>query len=370
MLALTVAVAVDCGSSGQRGIVTPHDSFNLQVLCTPPEVTQVTRTSIGKYSELSINHINPSQSSWIEWSGGIYAIGNLAKHFTNSPQIEKRKFELTIPKVLAMLGAMATMLNLGNGTNIHLALLLPWSEYSDRYLLETILKDALGDYYFCGIPKSFNLASLVCLPEGGALLFQGRPAGSNFQDLDLAVLMLGYRDVSLLFLNKGVLRGMTERLGFANLVHAVAEKTAVRDWQKLTEIICKAGSSVNPNALKALLNHVSETYRQYEQERIRNAIVEAREQYFLTLSEWLKLKITGNEDELIIAGGTSRYLKGELTNLLAPIIKGKLNWCEALEKRIRTTFPEQIKTHSLEYRLADVYCLFFYLYSRIKSVEE
>lgn len=366
----SLTVAIDCGTSGQRGIYTLCENFKPQVVYTPPEVTQVTRASIAKYSELSLTQINPCQSGWVEYSGGIYAIGNLAKYFTASPQLERRKFELTIPKVLAMLGAITALLNLDNEANIHLALLLPWSEYSDRFLLETILKDALRDYHFCNIAKSFNLASLACLPEGGAILFQGRAPGSDFQNLDLAVLMLGYRDASLLFLNKGVFRGLSERLGFANLVQTVSEKTSVRDLSKLTEVICKAGHDVNPKALKPLLSHISEQYRAYAQDRIREAILEAREQYFLTLSEWLKLKITGNEDEIIIAGGTSRYLKGELTNLLAPIIKGKLQWCEQLEKRIRTTFPEQIKNHSLEYRLADVYSLFFYLYSRTKRVEE
>lgn len=367
MLASTIAIAIDVGTSGSKGILTLGDSFNPECVATPPEVARVTLASLDTCSQTSLAEINPFQSSWIELEARIYAIGYLARCFTTSPPLERRKFESTIPKVLAMVGAISQKQELPNGTNICLALLLPWSEYSDRHLLEKILRDALSDFSFCNTPKSFNLETFICLPEGGAILFQGRNAGSNFQDLDLVVLMLGYRDASLLFLNKGVFRGITEPLGFANLIKSVSEKTSVRDWQKLTEIICKAGSNVNPKALKPLLQKVSENYRQYEQDRIQEAILQAREQYWLSLSEWLKLKIKGSEDEIIIAGGTSRYFKPELNNLLAPMVKSKLQWCEQLEKRIRATFPDQINNHSLEYRLADVYSLFFYLYSRLKN---
>jgi hypothetical protein len=370
MLAITITVAVDSGSSGCRAVYT-GEKFKLEFAFTLAEIAKVTPASITKHSETSLSSSftsdNPFLSSWIEYSGGVYAIGYLAKYFKASPQLERRKFELTIPKALAMIGAISQKHKIPNGADINLALLLPWAEYADRFLFQTILKDALGEFKFCGVEKSFHLKTFVCLPEGAGVLFQGREPGTNFQDLDLAVLMLGFRDASLLFLNKGVFRGMTEGLGFSNLVKSVAEKTSLRDLQKLTEIICKAGERVNPNALKPLLQNVDIAYRKYEQDRIRDAILEAKAQYWLTMSEWLKGQITGSEDEIIIAGGTARYLKSELNTLLSPLITGKLQWCEELEKRIRTTFPAQIKANSLEYRLADVYSLFFYLYNRIKN---
>lgn len=370
MLAPTITVALDSGSSGCRAVYT-GENFKPELLFIPPEITKVTPATIAKYQEASLGSSaasgDPFQSSWVEYSGEIYAIGYLARYFKAISQSERRKFEMFTPKALAVIGGIAQKHKIPNGANVKIALLLPWAEFTDRFLFQTILKEALADFKFCNTPKSFNLETFVCLPEGAGVLFQGREPGTNFQDLDLAVLMLGFRDASLLSLNKGVFQGMTEGLGFSNLVKSVAEKTSLRDLQKLTEVIAKAGQKVNPSTLKPLLQNIDQAYREYEQGRIRDAILEAKAQYWLTLSEWLKLQITGSEDEIIIAGGTARYLKSELNTLLTPLITGKLQWCEGLEKRIKATFPTQIKANSLEYRLADVYSLFFYLYSRIKN---
>jgi hypothetical protein len=360
--------AIDFGASGSRAIYT-LEKVKTSLYVTEPHVCQVIPQLVEEYEKSRFNSNNFS-SGWVEVKGSFYAFGNLAKqHLRTNPLLNRHKFELAIFKVLAIIGAISQIHALAEDIALNLAVLLPYIEFNDRELLELTLRDYLKSFRFCGIEKSFRLETFIALPEGAGAMIQGREMGTNFHDLNLITLMLGYRDVSLLQINQGeLLRGETESLGFNNLIKSAARGASERDHQRLTQAICKAGSNVNANALKPLLNGVGDTYKEYKLTQLKNAILEARNQYWLTLSEWLRLQTKGDEDEIIIAGGTSRYLKAELSSFLPTITRAKLQWCEELEKRIRATFPEQVKANSLEYRLADVYGLFFYLYNRTFSL--
>jgi hypothetical protein len=358
-----MTLALDFGASGSRAIYTGLN-FKPHLYVMPPQICLVTGESVQAFQDFQLNPNQQTTSGYLQVGKEFYAFGAFAKqHFLNL-QLQKPKLETAIPKALAMIGLITQEQSLANAGAIHLGIVLPYSEYSDRQLFEQVLRDALSDFKFCGIQKSFSLETFCCLPEGAGVLMQGREAGTNFQNLDVAVLMLGYRDTSLLLLNQGEFsRGETERLGFSNLVKSVANNTSKLDQQRLTAAICKAGTNINPKALLPLLNTVSDSYKDYKLHQLQQSISQAKSQYWLNLNQWLKLQIIQEMDEIIIAGGTSRYFKSELQSLLTPLTK-KLLWCEELEKRIRATFPAQIKGNHLEYRLADVYGLFFYCYGR------
>lgn len=357
-----ITLALDFGGSGLRGIMTQEESFKPELFLMQPEVTLVTRESLEDYSNFRIGSSAPSMSAWVEYKGEFYAVGNLATRFKANLQLGKRKFELALPKVLAAVGAISETYKLANGTRINLGAVLPYGEFGDRDLFGQILSEALADFKFCGVEKSFSLDTFICLPEGGGVLTQGRPPGSSFRDLELIVLMLGFRDVSLLFVNKGEMAdGVSEPFGFSNLISSVGKKTAIRDYHKLTAAICKAGRNINQRALQPLLNNVGDTYKEYQLAKITKAITEAKAQYWLMLSEWLKGQIKDQVDEIIVAGGTAQFLRPELNSLLGFT---KVVWCDELEKRINASFSDQIKANSLQYRLGDVYGLFFYLHSR------
>jgi len=358
----SLTLALDFGGSGLRGILT-QSTFKPELFLMEPEVSLVTPQSLSDYAEVKVGSTNPDRSAWVEYKGEFHAVGNLAKkRFKANLQLEKRKFELALPKVLAAVGAISETHSVPNGASIRLGTVLPWGEYRDRKLFEQILMSALANYKFCGVEKSFVLETFVCLPEGGGVLTQGREPGTSFRHLDLSVLMLGYRDVSVLFVDRGEMSlGITAPLGFSSLVKSVAEKTSLYDYQKMTHAICKAGKNVNPKALTPLTDNVGDAYKDHEQSKIRKAIMDAREEYWLMLREWLKLQIKRDLDEVIVAGGTANFLRTELSNFLSFT---KVLWCDDLEKRIESSFSHQIKASGLEYRLADVYGLFFYLSSR------
>lgn len=363
-----ITMAIDCGASGTRVIFTPKD-FKPELLLMEAGITRATRQALEDYSQSALGSTSPAQSGWVEYEGEFHAFGYAARGFKANLQLKKRKFELALPKVLAVIGAISEEKNLPNGTAIKLGTVLPWSEYSDRKLFHQLLTQALTSFQFCGTKKSFTLDTFLCIPEGGGVLFQGREPGSSFQNLNLIVLMMGFRDISLLFVDKGQMSsGLTEPLGFSHLCKFVAKQTGFRDHQKLAQSICKAGKNLNSKALLPLLGNLGKAYRESKLEEIKEAITWAKEQYLLKISELLEVEIESSVDEIIVAGGTANFLRTELNTILKQTPAKNVLWCENLEKRIRSSFSTQIKENSLQYRLADVYGLFFYLYGRTSKV--
>lgn len=361
----SITLALDFGASNLRAIVTTNE-FKPQLFLLDPQIMEVSEESLKDYQDFRFGSSDPTLCSFIEYQNKYYALGSLAnKRFKGGLNLDKRKFELAILKVLAIVGAISEIKALESG-NIGLGVLLPYGEFRDRDLLESVLQKALLDFKFCNLPKSFKLETFVCLPEGGGVLTQAR-VGKDFKNLQLVVFMLGFRDASLLFIDRGEMnRGLTYPIGFYNLVSAISQKISFYDYPKLTQIICKAGKNINTKALKPLLNNIGDSYKEYEINKISKIIMQSRNEYWLLLKDWLSCNLKDSIDEIIVAGGTSQYFKPELNALLS---FSKIVWCSELENRINSTFTSQIKSNFLQYRLGDVYGLFFYLYSKTNKSE-
>jgi hypothetical protein len=351
-------LVVDPGGSLLKGFYT-LDPFNPELILMEPEVATVPRESLENYERTKIGESNPENSAWIEYQDKCQAIGFLArKRFHADLQLQKRKFELALPKVLAMVGAIADKHDLENGSSIHLGILLPWGEYQDRVLFQELVTTALSKYKFKGRSKAFSLELFLCLPEGGGILTRGRTPGSDLKEKSFAVVMLGYRDTSILLIERGEMsKGKTEPLGFSKMVESVKRQTSGLDLDHLTTIICKAGKSSSHKALEELASDLDPIYREHEVSKIRKAVTNSRQEYWMMLSNWLKLQVPRDVDEVIISGGTAHYFQSQLNNLFS---FSNLNWCEILETQLMNSFPQAV-SKSLNHRLTDVYGLFFFL---------
>lgn len=101
----STTLALDFGGSGLRGICTTVESFNPQLFLMQPEVTLATAESLTEYASHKIGTTDPTRCAWVEYNEQYFAVGNLAKeHFRANLQLQKRKFELAIPKVLVQHG--------------------------------------------------------------------------------------------------------------------------------------------------------------------------------------------------------------------------------------------------------------------------
>lgn len=367
-----ITIAADFGASLGRAIYsTSPNHSNPQLILLDPQVVIVPAKSIDNYEKFKIGQANPEDSAWIQFSDTHFAVGFLAKKTFNSVHcLESLKVDSAIPQALSIVGSVAQKNNLPSSFSLSLGILLPWNEFRDREKFQSQISAALSDYIFRGQRFSVQLDSFTALPEGGGIFARGRVPESlgqkllTPQQLTIAVIMLGYRNSSLLVIEKGELtRGATGDLGFARMVQKIQTFTSGQKAEHLIPVICQARDKLGKRVLETLVRSQRQELRQKEVEEIAEAIADARGEYVALLQNWLlqHLPTQTKIDEFIISGGTARYLQRELTEVLKDF-GGSLNWCHSLEERILKTFGDTVSHHSLESRLADVYGLFYKLH--------
>lgn len=356
----TLSVGIDPGGSVLRGISTLSDSFKPEIIVMKPEVALVPKQSLETYERNKVGSGAPESSAWVEYKGEYRALGHLAqKRFRGDLQLKKTKFELALPKVAGMVGVLAEKYGLSNGAAIRLGVLLPWGEYQRRAEFKELLTEVLANFRFRGKEHSFVLDTFICLPEGGGVLTRGRTPGSSLKEQTVYVVMVGFRDVSVLVVECGEMsNGFIAPLGMSVMLDGITSRVAVQDPHKLLSAICKAGKNVTPKALVELVENTDAAFREREVSNIRQAISDAREEYWMMLSQWLRIRVPLAVDEIILAGGTANYFRPELNSLFSSL---HTNWCDELEKQLNNTFASQMNAKALHYRLTDVYGMFFYL---------
>jgi hypothetical protein len=277
------------------------------------------------------------------------------------------KIDSAIPLTLAMLGAVAHKRELEDSFDLALGIVLPWSEYRDREKFKEILLQALGGFTYRGRDCRVGLRRFISLPEGGGLFARGRAPKPHrllrpSSEVNLAVVMVGYRNASLLVIERGQLtRGLTCDLGFSQMVTRVQNFTSGQSEANLVKAICSS-REVSDRALAGLTRSSRQELRLLEIEELRQAVGDAKREYVALLQNWLsqQLPLQLSLDEILIGGGTARYLRQELTETLKPY-GAQLNWCQTLERRIHQAFGDEVKRNSLAPRLTDVYGLFYKL---------
>lgn len=369
-----VTIAADFGASLGRAIYsTTSGHLKPELLLLEPQVVQVPEKSIDNYEKYKMGQANPEDSAWVKYGETYFAVGFLAKkNFHTVHCLESLKVDSAIPQALALVGSVAQKKALPSRFSLSLGILLPWNEFRDREKFESQIATALADYTFRGHRLSVQLESLTALPEGGGIFARGRVPERigqklrNPKEIMIAVIMLGYRNSSILVIEKGELtKGATGDFGFARMIEKVQTFTSGQRVDVLIPIICQARSRVGKRALETLARSHRTELRHKEVEEIADAIADARAEYVALLQNWLLQHLPSQTriDEFIVSGGTARYLKKELTDLLRGF-NASLNWCASLEERIDNTFGNTVGNYSLEYRLADVYGLFYKLLNR------
>ncbi|MBE9171289.1 ParM/StbA family protein [Pleurocapsales cyanobacterium LEGE 06147] len=369
-----VTMAADFGASLGRAIYsTSSGSCKPELMLLDPQVVRVPAKSIDNYEKYKIGQTNPSDSAWVKFGEAHLAVGFLAKkNFHAVHCLESLKVDSAIPQALALVGSIAQTNNLPSQFSLSLGILLPWNEFRDREKFQSQLSLALSDYIFRGQQFSVQLESFTALPEGGGIFARGRVPQRpeqklrNPKELTIAVIMLGYRNCSILVIEKGELtRGATGDFGFARMVQKIQTFTSGQKAEVLVPAICQARAKLGRRVLATLARSQRTELRQTEVEELAEAIADARAEYVALLQNWLRQHLPSQTpiDEFIVSGGTARYLKRELTELLRGF-GSSLNWCASLEKRILKTFGDTVSHHCLESRLADVYGLFYKLHDR------
>jgi hypothetical protein len=365
-MAVDLLLSLDPGSSMTKMVYRVLSSVpkKPELFCMEPELIGIAKESIDLYESGRINSPSPENESWIELSQDFYAVGFLAqKHFEARVKLSELKYENAIPKVLAAVGAIATREGLGTSFTLSLALLLPYGEWEDRERLERGLTQALSNFSFRGQQFAIHLGCFECMPEGGGLvLTRSKKLGADFNQMNIAVLMLGFRDISAVLFERGLSSGTSDNLGLAWMLERVKSRTSGQNLQDLLLAIHQSGATLKPKYFKSLARSKKAEFKALEVTQIIEVTTMARKEYWSKVSDWLNSNVPTNLDLVIIGGGTSNYLGNELKTIFAHTT---ISWAAELEEDVRLAFNLSQEKDSLCLRLTDVYGLFRYLHSQV-----
>jgi hypothetical protein len=394
-------VSFDPGASLTKIVYELATEGQPRLMIMEPEMLKLPQSSIDAYmsSRKGLESSQPADEAWVSCAADDHTqctvVGFLARQFSASARLDKLKYETSIHKVLAVIGAIALRAHpqaiasgktqgaiaqqnqLPNRFSLSLTSLLPYGEYQNRQAFEQQLRNALKDFRFRGQRLRVKLERFECLPEGAGLaMIRQRQNGKEwFNTQTIAVLMFGHRNTSVLLFERGKMTaGYTNGLGFHQMVKRVIERTSGQDATALTSAIYAAGSDItvdNP-AIRALVKSRDPKNIDYELQMIVNAITTAKAEYWSRVYDWLESTLPA-VNEVILSGGAALYLEQELQDCFPEI---STYWGTDLQQQVQKvfqnasndfyhTFREQ---EALSFRLIDAFGLFMRFRAQMEKV--
>ena len=366
----TLTIAADFGASLGKAIY--HDgSPEPKLILLKPEIISLPSTSVDAYcDQFSLSGSHPEETAWLRIDDRFYILGELAKHRCRvEAHLDEPKYNKAINQCLAIIGSVLQR-EKSTPSQLNLAIVLPYDEFQYKEEFEFQLRKVLLSFTFRGIDYSLKLNLFTCLPEGSGLYLRGRAAKKGKllrspKDITIAIVMMGYRNISLMVIDKGVGKvKKTTMQGFVQMINLIRERVPVVDEFALIRAMSKPRKIQRQLAYHRLAVCDDEEIRKKEVEKLESAIKFATLEYKTIIFNFLDANLKQFEvNEFVIGGGTANYLRSELRKYFSSF-KAEISWAEALEQRIEQTFTQQIRKQSLAYRLSDVYGLFYYFLNK------
>jgi len=245
--------------------------------------------------------------------------------------VADRKFEKCFAKVLAFIGYLVhAQMRTEEPVVLNLGVLLPYDEIQDRYLLAQWLRQTIGAVGEEGVPgfelngvpiQNVRIKKLDIKPEGYGIY-------SVSSEEDAGIFIVGHSDSSFLYFSRGRLsttRTCTlPETGMHDFLRTINFPIGYELWT--AQILSEAGPKLKVEKIARL----TQTKSQAEIELARQAINEAKSQYWLERMErFSSLDMSGLE-QIYISGGAAQYFANELKELFHQIFKIRLNWCGQL----------------------------------------
>ncbi|PSB49203.1 hypothetical protein C7B80_03120 [Cyanosarcina cf. burmensis CCALA 770] len=364
-----LTLSFDPGASLTKVIYELGNEETIRLLLMEPEMIQLPQSSIESYlaNRQGIGQARPENEAWVQCAGEseCQVVGFLARQFLATPRLDRLKYESTLYKVLAAVGAIASSSDLPNRFSLALVTPLPYGEYRNHPQLKAHLQRALKDFRFRGQRFKVKLESFNCLPEGAGLaLLQCQQNGVEwFQRQAIAVLMFGHRNTTALIFERGKMTaGHTTNLGFYQLVQQAIERTSGQEIVSLTAAIYEVGTELTPNnpILQSLVKSRNPDNQVVELKQLVEAIATARVEYWRRLEEWLDAVLPRTITQVVLSGGAAMYLYQELEDYFPST---PTNWGMDLQHQIQQILGLDYRSgqsgkESLSFRLVDGFGLF------------
>lgn len=358
-------IAFDCGTSGskvlahyvrEKGFPGDEDRFYL----IDPFARELSEARYQSLLELSVDGIGGYDDCLVSFHDSFrdeqvyWQLGQSAAQQGALP-VRDRKLERCVAKVLAFIGYLVSIeIKPEDTLEVHLGVLLPFDEIQDRQLMAQLIQKVLSQetgFEFNGQHLSnVRLASLAIKPEGYGIYKRYASDVTN-------VLVMGQSDSSWLHFSQGGLSTKQSQTlpetGMHDFIQEVSTGFALTNELKASEFICLAGRKLNAKPLLKL----TQTQSDVELCQLKDAIVAARDQYWLDRSVEFHRLDTSLVDRVHITGGTAQYFADEISTLFRS--KGvKPLWCKDLMLEFLERYRLKKRT-GVHCRMVD--CYGFYL---------
>jgi hypothetical protein len=361
-----LALVLDFGGSLTK-IIYRDKSGLPKVLCMEPEVLLVPKEAIRHYEATKLGTGTPANSAWVcVDEESCYVVGYLAKsQFNGNPGLHSIKYERAFPKTLAAVWAVASTQGLTKKKKLRVALavVLPPGEHKNADQLKELITDGLAEFETPTGTINATLTNYDCKPEGGGVyLVHAKNQGKAVMATKtVAVVMVGYRNASILVANRGVVdQRETSALGFIKLVEQVKSRiSTMADSARLAKAIALAGWEVRTEPLTPLAVSSVAEVRLEETRNLAEVITAARSQYVSSLTSWLRDTLPKDLDEVVLCGGTAYYLQEALVEHFHSV---DIIWDASME------LPEDLQTPELGKRMSDAYGIYQYFTSKVLGV--
>lgn len=345
-------LAIDFGASTTKIVASLEGSSEFITAIMEPhcQIASVTELESGKFCENSV---------WVSWGHNCYAVGNLAKaKFDARLTVKPLKTDVTVPKTCAAVAVLAEKFNLDAKFQLTVIAVLPPGELSAGAKYLQHLKVALAKFQTPRRTLSVKLVGGNCYPEGMGILRYHQSQDLAFTNQSVATVMLGYRNASIFFANKGVLqRYASSDFGFHYLLSQIASSTMGYKVETLLAPLVKYRQTGNQQELERILRSGVPANRQEELLTLKLAIDRLHRSYIHKLESWLREEISEPVDKVILCGGTADYIQAELDPFLLSRLPAAKAGDEELYIHVGDSLPAAILKTGLGNRFADIYCL-------------
>lgn len=378
-----IVLAYDSGTSESK-VIYKVEGKQPKLMFVSPDYVELPNGFVKSLEEEeSLLHIDPLQNAWFNLSkkGDCILVGKAAASRGFRPELEKPKYLSLTYKIIGTLCAIAARERRQSETlTADVIALLPIGEFEDASVVKQELYrllDGRRKIYFQGSPVQIKLGVFHALPEGGGIIL----ALPEYQQEQTAILMLGYRNASVLAFDKGSFnkgRSASKNLGFYQLADRIVAKHSYLNREDILDAIDVQSGADTADVQKCqpviwpqrLVRASDSDSSLREEKRLARTIELATLEYIKLLESWLLQVLSPVErwQFICVVGGTAQLFKPQIEEFLAQHNQ-RADWCP----QIAGETLRQFKLNSLKYgdrlaaiRAADVWSAFK---SFLESVE-
>lgn len=333
-----IVLAYDPGTSESK-LIYQVDKQRPQLEFIPPDYVELPNSfARTQNEEISSLAADPLERAWFSLSkkGECILVGQLAAERGFSPELGQPKYVTLTYKIVGMLCAIAVREELKSPLTADVLALLPVGEFGDAVAVKSELErilDGNKKIYFQGQPLQIKMEVFQALPEGGGIVLKT----SECQKGQTAILMLGYRNASILAFDKGSFnkgRSASKNLGFYQLADKIlAEHSYLSREDVLAAVHIRPDTARDLEKWKSAilpqrLVRVAGKEREREEKRLAQTIELATVEYLKLLFNWLVqvLAPVSNWQHICVVGGTGHLFSSEIEAFFADYNK-RVDWC-------------------------------------------